>query len=79
MIHSVKVFLTAGFQFVDKADARHIYEGDGMKHPVIDFMGRSCQTVLFKHEEFGETRTLNIDSGDKKDAPIQGTLGGMQI
>ena len=30
------------------------------------------------HEEFGETRTLNIDSGDKKDAPIQGTLGGMQ-
>ena len=62
--------------------------------------------ILFKHEEFGEIRTLNIDGepwfvgrdiaevlgyakarnaiakhvdgDDKKDAPIQGTLGGPQ-
>ena len=62
--------------------------------------------ILFKHEEFGEIRTLNIDGepwfvgrdiaevlgyakarnaiakhvdgDDKKDAPIQGTLGGQQ-
>ena len=31
------------------------------------------------YEEFGEIRMLNVDSDDKKDAPIQGTLGGMQI
>lgn len=64
------------------------------------------EIILFKHEEFGEIRTLNIDGepwfvgrdiaevlgyakarnaiakhvdgDDKKDAPIQGTLGGPQ-
>lgn len=64
------------------------------------------EIILFKHEEFGEIRTLNIDgepwfvgrdiaevlgyakarnaiathvdSDDKKDAPIQGILGGTQ-
>ena len=50
-----------------------------MKHPVIDYIGGSRQAVLFMHEIFSEIHTLNIDSDDKKNAPIQGALGGMQI